>query len=150
MSDAARPTAPFRRELASRLEEIASLARDLEAWADSAGVPARVTGGVNLMLDELVTNTILHGYGGRADGEIRVEAELLPGALQVRLVDYAFPYDPLEAAAPDLEASLEDRAVGGLGVHFVRQMADEIDYARIEEGGRGANRLRFVRRFGTA
>ena len=63
----------------------------------------------------------------------------------VTLTDYAFAYNPLQAPAPDTTLDLDEREVGGLGVHFLRQLADEVSYQRIEAGGHGANRLRIVK-----
>ena len=139
--------AVFVRVLASRLEGIATLADEMSQWAEEAGVPPKAAAHMNLMLDELITNVVLYGYGEGQPGDIRVEARLAANAMHVVLTDHAPAWDPLQAKAPDLESGIEERAVGGLGVHFVRTLADEVGYERIDEGGRGANRVRLVKRF---
>jgi serine/threonine-protein kinase RsbW len=101
---------------------------------------------VGLMLDELVTNIVLHGYGEEV-GTIEVEATVSGRELAVTLVDHAFAYDPLQAPETDTTLDIEHRSIGGLGVQFVRQMADALSYRRIERDGRAANALTLVKRF---
>jgi anti-sigma regulatory factor (Ser/Thr protein kinase) len=62
--------------------------------------------------------------------------------LTAELVDDGRAFDPLQVAAPDLAAPLEERAVGGLGVHLMRHLVDDIQYRR--DGGR--NHLVFTKR----
>lgn len=140
-------SAAFRHVMASRVEDIAAFAAEFEEWAGAAGVPAKAVMHVNLMLDELITNVIQYGYANSPTGEVRIDVNLRPGTLEVLLTDHAFAYDPLQARAPDLESDIEEREVGGLGVHFVRTLADEVAYERVADGGREANRLRIVKRF---
>lgn len=137
----------FTRSLSNRLEEIADLAGALEEWASDVHVPRAAISAVNLMLDELITNVVLYGYAATQRGEITVHVGHAPGRLDVELRDHAPPFNPLKAAEPDLLAEIEDRAIGGLGVHFVRQLADEVTYERVNEGGRDANIVRIVKQY---
>lgn len=140
-----RPTHEFTRALSNRLDEIADLAGALEEWASEAHVPRAAISAVNLMLDELITNVVLYGYSATQRGEITVHVWHAPGRLDVELRDHALPFNPLEAAEPDLLAEIEDRAIGGLGVHFVRQLADEVTYERVNEEARDTNLVRIVK-----
>ena len=63
------------------------------------------------------------------------------------LIDFAFAYNPLQVPEPDTTLDLDSREIGGLGVHFVRRMADAVSYARTVHRGREANELRIVQRF---
>ena len=90
---------------------------------------------INLVLDEVVTNVIDHGFEG-IDGEpeIRLTMTLEGNDLTIRVEDNGKAFDPLQAAAPDLDLPLEERPVGGLGIHIVRSVMNTVEYDR--RGGR--------------
>lgn len=90
---------------------------------------------INLVLDEVVTNVIDHGFEG-IDGEpeIRLTMTLEGTDLTIRVEDNGRAFDPLQAAPPDLDLPLEDRPVGGLGIHIVRSVMNTVEYDR--RGGR--------------
>jgi anti-sigma regulatory factor (Ser/Thr protein kinase) len=94
---------------------------------------------VTLALDELFTNVISYGYDGGAKGDrdIVVELGVKDGELTVALEDDGRAFDPTSMPPPDIDADLEDRAIGGLGIHFVRNFMDSVDYNRTN----GYNRL---------
>jgi serine/threonine-protein kinase RsbW len=96
---------------------------------------------VSLALEELVTNTIKYGYDDQDRHEILVSLVWSPPQIVLQLEDDGHPFDPLAAPAPDMNAPLETRSVGGLGLHLVRQMAETFTYRR--EGGRNRLDLRF-------
>ena len=84
------------------------------------------------MLEELVLNVVNHGSAGGA-GEIAIELLSDAEAVTIEIIDDGKPFDPLtDAPDPDTESSIEDRAVGGLGIHLVRTMMDEVSYRREE------------------
>lgn len=130
--------------LRTDLAELATLADFVERFAAEAALPAAVAFQLNLVLDELVTNTISYGHpaGGGSDpgAGVRLRLARHGDLLEVDLVDAGVAFDPRTLPDPDLEAPLEQRAVGGLGVHLVRRYVDEIDYRR--EGHRNHVRLR--------
>lgn len=142
------PDPVFRCRIASRICEIPGARQALITWATLQGAPPAATRSVALILDELVTNTILHGYRGQPWGAIAVEASVEDGAIAVQLTDQAPPFDPLSLPPPDTDADIEQRSIGGLGILFVRRLADELSYRRLDAGGPGqANEVRFVKRF---
>jgi len=95
-------------------------------------------------VDESVTNIILHGYRGQP-GSIEITLEETGGCLVIRLRDQAAPFDPTAAPPPDVTSPLEQRPLGGLGIHLIRHMVDELIYCPGPEGG---NELRLVKRIG--
>jgi serine/threonine-protein kinase RsbW len=97
-------------------------------------LPDRIVSHVNLALDEAITNIVFYAYDDADDHEIGVRISLAQGVLTAELVDDGRAFDPLQVAAPDLAAPLEERAVGGLGVHLMRHLVDDIQYRR--DGGR--------------
>jgi anti-sigma regulatory factor (Ser/Thr protein kinase) len=124
--------------------ELATLAAFVEQFADAADLPAPMAFQLNLVLDELVTNSIDYGHaadaGGSGSGTIRLRLERIRDVVEVDLVDEGPAFDPRTLPDPDLNAPLETRRVGGLGIHLVRQYVDEFDYQR--EDGRNHIRLR--------
>jgi len=120
--------------LPSRLEEIAALANAVEVFLAADPQLAFQT---NLCLEELLTNTIVHGLHGEPGHVIRVSLKRVERGLEVTLTDDAPPFDPFcEAAPPDLDADLVDRPIGGLGVHFVRTIMDEYSASHDGSGNR--------------
>ena len=119
----------------TELPQIPALAEQVESYLGERDVAQKIISGVNLCLDELLTNTLRYGYVG-SEAEPRIVVELLVenGELTVNITDNAVPFDPTaEADAPDLDASLEDRRIGGLGIHFVKTLSDSFRYQRQSE-----------------
>ena len=83
---------------------------------------------INLALDELLTNVISYSYDDNNEHTIEVKITLFSKELVVTITDDGKPYHPLNAPEPDLDKTLEERKVGGLGIHFVKQIMDEIEY----------------------
>lgn len=85
---------------------------------------------LSLMLDEWLTNVAMHAYGA-SGGPVSVQVEFVPPhTLQTVVRDWGPAFDPTGLPAPDLGSGLEQREVGGLGVHFVRQLAERFSYRR--------------------
>ena len=104
--------------------EIDELARRLE-W------PQELLFKVKLAVEEVGLNIINHGYGNDASREIEIRFRFGKDALTVDIIDDAPAYDPLtEAPVPDISLGVAERPVGGLGVKLLKDMMDEISYAR--------------------
>lgn len=88
---------------------------------------------VNLALEEAVSNIIFYGYEDAEEHQIEVQIDLQDDLLVLELRDDAKPFNLLDAPDPDLEASFDDREIGGMGIHLVRTLMDELDYRR-EQG----------------
>ena len=91
----------------------------------------------NLAIEELVTNCIKHGYDDTDEHTIEVTLKLSANELALTVTDDGHPFNPLELPEPDLHLPMEDRPIGGLGIHLLRKMSDRMEYARTG----GKNRL---------
>jgi anti-sigma regulatory factor (Ser/Thr protein kinase) len=120
----------FSRTIDSTLAEIGVLAEAIDAWAEGLDLPMKTVMETNLMLDELITNIVSYGYQSEAGHPIEVALHLAGDTLTIRLADSGPPFNLLDAAEADTALSLEDRDIGGLGIHFVRKLAQSIAYAR--------------------
>jgi len=114
------------------LSEIGRIADEIEAFCDERGLGAGVAHAVNLSLDELLTNTISYGYDDASGHVIEIELAVDGDRLTIVLRDDARAFDPTQAPAPDLDADIDDRVLGGLGIHFVHTLMDEVRYRRTD------------------
>ena len=113
----------------------------LEEACRAWGVADRARFQLELALDEAVSNIVRHAYGG-GPGEIGLRLGRIEGDVWIELWDEGPAFDPTDAPAPRLEGALADRADGGMGIHLMRRVVDELQYRR--EGSR--NILRMVKR----
>ena len=88
---------------------------------------------INLALEEAVTNVMLYAYPGRDDGKVIVECAKVNNRLIFTITDSGIPFDPTQQKEVNVTLSAEERAIGGLGIHLVRQLMDEVRYRREEE-----------------
>jgi len=89
---------------------------------------------LQLVVEELFTNTIMHGYGKECDEPIEIALDAAPGQVTVRYEDAAATYDPartLAASREQVAVPLEQRPIGHLGVHLVAAIVDDMRYARV-------------------
>ena len=89
---------------------------------------------LKLAVDEACTNVITHGYKGMNPGSIILSFRIEPGRILVQITDFGHVFEPEAAPKPDVEAALEDRELGGLGLFLIYQTMDNIDYQSSEEG----------------
>ena len=121
-------------ELKNDLTEIGTLAETLETFCAGNGVGPEVLSVVNLALEEVVTNIISYGYADGGDRRIWIDLAVDGGHFIARIQDDAEAFDPLQKEEPDLDAPLHERKVGGLGIHLVKTLMDDVSYSR--ENGR--------------
>ena len=130
--------------LAPRVEELKRLYDAVESLGEQEEWPSSLIFQVNLVLEELGINIM--NYGETADDQdIIVCLTSKKDALTINISDAGKPFDPLkDAPIPDISKGLDERPVGGLGIHLVRTLMDELHYRW--EGGR--NHLMLVKHRG--
>lgn len=146
MSPPSDPSSPvFRETYRSRISAFDALVRSLTAWCLHAQVPPATVDRLVLVLDELFSNIVIHGYRHDPQGDILVEAQVREGAVDVTLTDHAPPFNPLMVPKADTTLPLEARPLGGLGLLFVRNTADALRYELLApQTPEAANWLRFT------
>jgi anti-sigma regulatory factor (Ser/Thr protein kinase) len=116
----------------ARMEVIPQVVDFVSEAAEAAGLDAERVMHVQLAVEEAVVNVAQYAYEG-PPGEVLVRAQGTDQRFTVELVDTGAPFDPLAGEEPDLQADLEERPIGGLGIFLIRQVMDEVHYRR-EEG----------------
>jgi serine/threonine-protein kinase RsbW len=112
----------------------------LQAGAMEANLPDTRISELALVIEEIFMNVCWHGYPDGAQGVLTLTYSVpAPGELRVEVADQGVEFNPLAAALPDINLSLEDRPIGGLGVFLVKRLAPFISYRR----DRDWNRLTF-------
>lgn len=89
---------------------------------------------VRLIVEELASNVIEHGGDphGRPQHELSVNIFVDGDRLELEFRDTGAPFDPTQEPEPDLDGDILDRAIGGLGVYLIRQLAEHVSYRRID------------------
>lgn len=111
------------------LNEIERVAQFVETFAEGHLLPPKLAFEINLALEELVTNVISYGYDDTGEHLIRLTLDMDGEDLDASIEDDARPFNPLDAPPPDINLPLEDRPIGGLGIHLVKNMFDTLAYS---------------------
>ena len=118
--------------LKNDLSELAVAAERIDGFCAANDLPSGVAFAVKLSVDELLSNTIGYGYADGGAHRIDMTIRLEGGVLAIELADDARPYDPTVVPSPDIDAPIEERPIGGLGIHIVRETMDGFSYRRAE------------------
>lgn len=128
--DEPRADGAFSRFLRAEPGQVSAACEALRSWCEDSGVEAHATADVVLAVEEVLSNVVRHGYPGEPGGTIVLGARLEDGWVRVSVRDRGAPFDPADAAAPDLDAPAHERKVGGLRLHLVRSVLDAVRYDR--------------------
>ena len=124
--------------LSSDLSALPMLAQALQEFGTAHALSRDFQGRLNLVLDELVTNSVCYALPGLAKPELRLRLFVDQGTVVAQLEDNGVAYNPFEEAPePDTDTGLAERPIGGLGIFFVKNLTDSSTYERID----GRNRI---------
>jgi serine/threonine-protein kinase RsbW len=127
--------------LEPRAEALSEMLDRLETYAAEIGLPSRVAYRLAVVCEELAANVAMHGAGGEGCATyVEITVDRHGDDVRLSVEDNGRPFDPLAQAKPNTELKLEDRPIGGLGIHFVRSLVRDIAYQRLD----GINRLTAV------
>ena len=117
-------------ELKNNLSEIERLSQIVTEFGGLNNLSPKVLFAVNLALEEILTNIISYGYEDNNEHVIVIRLSLKDEELVAEVEDDGRPFNPLEVPEPDISRPLEDRKIGGLGIHLVRNLMDGLEYRR--------------------
>ncbi|MFZ2639824.1 MAG: ATP-binding protein [Verrucomicrobiia bacterium] len=130
------PARIFETRFQNRLPELIGAMERAGQFFQENGVAGEATYAANLAIEEMSTNIIKYGYDDAAVHEILLRAEILPGHLVLLLEDDGHEFDPLKASEPNIDLPLEEREIGGLGIHLVRRFVEQMRYERRDSHNR--------------
>lgn len=118
--------------LTKNISDLTILVTKLEQFFQENNTPS-ISMPMTLILEELYTNTITHGASDGRDVFIEINLGIDKDELIMTYKDNGIPFNVLELPEPDLNASIENREVGGLGVHYVKALTDSVEYEYVEK-----------------
>ena len=113
-------------------EDLPAAASAATQFLTAHNASSEVIFAANLAIEELATNTIKYGYSDKAQHEITLRLWIAQGTLQIELCDDGNEFDPFSHPEPNLRLPSQERQIGGLGLHLVRNMLDTCSYIRRE------------------
>ena len=117
--------------IANELDELRKVNAAIEELAEEENWSPDVTFQIGLAIEELGVNIVNYGHDDDKAHEIKIMISSEDEAITIEIEDDGHAFNPLsDAPEPDLDAEVEDRTVGGLGIHLVRTMMDEVHYQR--------------------
>ncbi|MBO7590418.1 MAG: ATP-binding protein [Prevotella sp.] len=129
--------------LTNDIEQVPQLADFVDMVCEEVGMDMAVAIQMNLAMEEAVVNVMSYAYPADTVGDVTIEAVTTADQLQFTITDCGTPFDPTAKEDVDTTLSAEERPIGGLGIHLVRQLMDSITYERID----GKNVLTLRKKF---
>ena len=119
--------------LHNNIEQIALLPEFVGAIAGEAQLDQEAEFNLNLALEEAVSNVILYAYPKETDGTVDIDATVDGKLVSIVIADSGKAFDPTAKEEVDINAGMEERPIGGLGIHLVRTIMDTVNYERKNE-----------------
>jgi len=116
--------------LTNQLDEVKKLPSFVDEVCKAAGLEGPATMQINLAIEEAVVNVISYAYPEGTEGTIVIDASYNDSSLSFIIKDFGAPFDPTAQPAVDINMSIEERNIGGLGIHLVHEIMDSVDYRR--------------------
>ncbi|TNG02786.1 MAG: response regulator [Gammaproteobacteria bacterium] len=124
------PTETFWIAIRNQLSEIDTVNDEFEAFAEKHDISFKVIMRMKMVFDELLNNTISYGFQDEDEHVIEVQVDLYGERLMTTISDDGIPFNPFAMEKPDTSLSVEERDIGGLGIHLVQSTMDEFTYKR--------------------
>lgn len=115
-------------KITNRLEEVPQMMASIEDICAEEGIDEMTLLGINLALEEAVVNVVNYAYPEGTVGDIEMEVNADEKAITFILRDHGKPFDPTAAKEVDITLPAEERQIGGLGIHLIRNYMDEVKY----------------------
>ena len=118
--------------LTNDIEQVPQLADFVDMVCEEVGFDPSIAIQMNLAIEEAVVNVMSYAYPVGTVGNVSIEAQADDDCLTFTIIDNGTPFDPTAKSEVDTTLSAEERPIGGLGIHLVRQLMDSINYERID------------------
>ena len=118
--------------LTNNIEDVPKLAEFVDVVCEAVGFDMSTTMSMNLAMEEAVVNVMNYAYPAGVQGNVNISAEANDERLKFVISDTGKPFDPTTKSEVDTTLSAEERPIGGLGIHLVRQIMDSINYERTD------------------
>lgn len=129
--------------LVNELQEIDRCLAALQEICQRFELPSEIQNNFSVVLDDLLNNVISYAYGDEGEHIIDVVLSTDGERFIVSVTDEGVEFDPFVRKDPDIESNIEEREIGGLGIHLIRNLMDDYSYRRIE----GKNITTLMKRF---
>ncbi len=116
--------------ISNNLDEIATVTEHFDAFCETNDLPMAINQKINLSLDDLINNIVSYGYTDDLEHSIEIEFKLFDNKLMVIVEDDAIPFNPFGGDGVDTSLSIDEREIGGLGIHLIQKLMNSWDYQR--------------------
>ncbi len=127
------PKKVYHLELKNNLSELDHLCQTCEEIGRSIGISDKSIFEMNLALDELFTNIISYGFQDQQEHTIKIVITIEGDLLHMCIEDDGLPFNPLASKTPDFQCGIEECKIGGLGIHLIRKLMDDVQYQRLAD-----------------
>ena len=110
------------------IQQIPQLAEFIDGIAEQAGLDMSVSMSLNLAMEEAVSNVMLYAYPQGSKRQVQIDATVQDGTIKFVISDSGIPFDPTAKKDANIDLSVEDRPIGGLGIYMVKQIMDTVNY----------------------
>lgn len=117
--------------LSNDIDEVPQLSIFIDEVCESVGIDMSLTMSLNLAIEEAVVNVMSYAYPPGTKGDVNIEVHTTGSHIAFTIKDNGIPFDPTTTDAVDTSLPAEERPIGGLGIHLVRQIMDSISYERV-------------------
>lgn len=123
-------------KIVNSLSEIEGLINSFNEFAEQNKISKQDMSQFDIALDDLTNNIISYGYKDNRKHEINFSGELSGNKLKITIIDNGKHFDPFQLEKPDITQSAEEREIGGLGIHLVKSIMDEVQYKRLKNSNK--------------
>ena len=114
----------------AKIDNVEAVTNFVGKYLSEANCSVKAETQINVAIDELFSNICYYAYKDGQEGNVRISVTFDPNKENVTIAfeDRGVPYNPLEKEDPDIDSSLEERKIGGLGIFIVKQTMDDVVY----------------------
>ncbi len=117
--------------LRNDLSELETLRQKLDQFKTAAGIPDKTIFEINLVLDELFSNIVSCGFQDTKEHWVDMTIAQEGKTLILSVQDDGIPFNPSTVQPIEMDCSVEERRIGGIGIHLVKHIVDEMSYRRL-------------------